>query len=129
MICKTDGSIVPCEKATDNTVLTYKCAPYYEPPHGSAQSSTCYDGTWDYTPQCIPGIFTPVVYNIHLHFNVSLNVMGCESNKIVEESDFSTINKSTVFEFIKKMTLSDLADNIEQNFIDSDPDLIHFPKN
>ncbi|XP_050293231.1 modular serine protease-like [Anthonomus grandis grandis] len=51
--CKNDGSIIPCDKAIHETVLTYKCDPYYEPV--IQQPNVCSDGRWYYPdPRCDP---------------------------------------------------------------------------
>ncbi|KAF7277019.1 hypothetical protein GWI33_009555, partial [Rhynchophorus ferrugineus] len=48
------GNIIPCDSASDNTVLSYRCSLYYE--SDTLRSSIlCIDGSWTNTiPTCTP---------------------------------------------------------------------------
>ncbi|KAF7266436.1 hypothetical protein GWI33_020266 [Rhynchophorus ferrugineus] len=51
--CREDitQNLIPCNRATDGTILTYECAKYYEAE--SHKTRTCSDGNWDFTrPSC-----------------------------------------------------------------------------
>lgn len=54
MGCKNieSGTPVTCDRATSGVILSYKCAPFYEATNPTTVN--CRDGTWDYSPSCIP---------------------------------------------------------------------------
>ncbi|XP_018569612.1 uncharacterized protein LOC108909692 isoform X2 [Anoplophora glabripennis] len=49
------GIEINCQEATEGSVLTYLCTPFYETPFGFRKTILCLDGSWNYPkPVCQP---------------------------------------------------------------------------
>lgn len=86
------GSEINCLEATENSVLTYTCAPFYEIPFGFRKTIVCLHGSWNHPkPVCQPGTEKIPIKTISNDC--------CSSRNNLEASHVSHINWKSLFLF------------------------------